>query len=54
MATLHAGSREELLSRRNAEEILKTGAFSRVIFLNGREKPGVVREKVSLEELLNV
>ena len=54
VATLHAGSREELLSRRNAEEILKTGAFSRVIFLNGRENPGVVREKGSLEELLNV
>ncbi len=54
VATLHAASREELLLKRNAEEILRTGAFSKVIFLKGRETPGVVHESISVEELLNV
>ncbi len=53
-ATLHAGSKEELFSKRNIKEILKTGAFAKVIFLKGREAPGIVRESISLKELFDV
>ncbi len=54
VATMHAGSKEELLKRKNIEEILATKAFEKVAFLCGRENPCVVKEICSLGELVSV
>lgn len=51
VATIHADNKEELLCRKNINEILSTRAFERVIFLKGREKPCMVKDICSSEEL---
>ncbi len=51
VATIHADTKEELLSRKNINDILGTGAFEEFVFLSGRDKPCVVKEKLTLEEL---
>ena len=42
IATAHARSKDELLSRPALKRILSTGAFSTIIFLRGRERAGEV------------
>ena len=42
IATAHARSKDELLSRPALKRILSTGAFSTLIFLRGRERAGEV------------
>lgn len=54
IATMHAGSREELLKRANIGEILSTNAFDRIVFLKGREHPGVIDKEYNIGELADV
>lgn len=42
IASIHAGSAEELLRRPQAAAILRTGAFENVALMSGRETPGTV------------
>lgn len=53
VASIHADNREELLRHKNANEILGTQAFNKILFLSGRASPGVVKEEYTLEELCN-
>lgn len=48
IASIHAGNYEELMHRRQAQELLKTGAFSKLIFLKSRTEVGVVDKIISL------
>lgn len=48
IATAHASSREELLSRGGIKKLLNAGAFSRLIFLAGADNPGKL---LSIEEV---
>ncbi len=50
VASIHAGSKQELLSRKNAEEILGTNAFDKIVFLKGREHAGCIKEQYSIQE----
>lgn len=43
IATIHAGSYEELLNRGIANELLSTGAFKTVVTLNTRDKPATIK-----------
>lgn len=47
IATAHASSKKELLSREGIKKLLGVGAFSRLIFLAGAEAPGKL---LSIEE----
>ena len=42
ISSIHAGSVEELIRRRQAVALLETGAFDSVAMLDGHEKPGTV------------
>lgn len=42
IASAHAGSIEELMSRPQTSRLMASGAFKRAVRLSGREKPGVV------------
>lgn len=54
IATMHAGSKAELLQRKNAEKILGSGAFGKVMFLSGRENPGKITINIDSEDLIDV
>lgn len=53
IASIHAGSRRELLSRPLCRRMLETGAFSRVVLLSGRESPGKIAEVMKAGDLLH-
>ena len=42
ISSIHAGSIEELLKRKQAVTLLETGAFGNVAMLNGHDRPGTV------------
>ena len=50
VATLHAHNKEELLSRKIVKNILSTGAFEKIVFLQGRENPCVLNNSFSIGE----
>ncbi|MBE6824012.1 MAG: hypothetical protein E7513_01565 [Ruminococcaceae bacterium] len=51
VATIHADSLENLLSRGITKEILKTNAFSQIVFLHSRENVGKISSIHSLDEI---
>lgn len=53
VCTIHANNKEELLSSKIACELLQTGAFSRVVFLKGREFPGQIACSYETGEMFN-
>lgn len=52
ISTIHAGSLEELLRRKQALSLLETGAFGSVAMLEGHEKPGGIRGVYRAGDLL--
>lgn len=48
LASIHCGSREELQKKPLLDSLLRTGAFHRAIFLQGRQTPGTVIEWMDL------
>lgn len=52
VATLHAGSREQLLRRPQYRALLQTGAFTDVAFLKGRAAPGQVERIEHVDAVL--
>ncbi len=54
VSTIHAGSKEELLSRKNAVALLKTKAFENIVFLKGRESPGEISCSYEIGEIIDV
>lgn len=44
IGTIHAPSWDDLMKRRQAKELLGTGAFSHAVILSSSDKPGEVRE----------
>lgn len=52
VASMHAGNESELLQRRNAKTLISCGAFGKIVFLSGRDSPGIV-ERVIESEALN-
>ncbi|WP_416200883.1 MAG: AAA domain-containing protein [Thermocaproicibacter melissae] len=53
IASIHAGTKEELISRRQVASLLKTGAFQNVVLLRGSGKPGEISEICMAGELLH-
>lgn len=51
IATIHAGSREELRTRAGVRKLLEAGGFSKVVILGGASAPGTVHEVLSADEL---
>jgi len=49
VASIHAGSADELKNRCYFKEIMSTGAFGKIVFLSGRENPGQVVSFVESE-----
>lgn len=54
VSTIHASNKDELLSRKNAIELLSTQAFKNIVFLKGRETPGEIASSYEIGEVLNV
>lgn len=54
IATMHAGSKEELLQRINSKVLLNSGAFGKIMFLSGKDTPGQVKRIYDCEELRSV
>jgi len=50
VATVHAENKEELLSRKSVRGILSTGAFEKVVFLSGRDKPCFINNSYAIED----
>ena len=50
--SIHAGSKEELLRRPQARELLETGAFSAVAMLSSRREPGTLQAWYQAGDLL--
>lgn len=44
IATVHAGSMEELLRKKHILALMNEGAFEKIVFLDGSDKPCTVRE----------
>ena len=53
IVSAHAGSREELLGRRQIRAVLDTGAIETVIILSDPDRPGQLGEVLKSEELMN-
>ena len=53
IASIHAGSAEELGRRRQAVSLLRSGAFSNVVFLRGSQKPGDISQICRAGDLLH-
>ena len=51
--SVHAGSHEDILSRKQLEQLLDTGAFEKVVLLGSKESIGKVRQVYDAGELLN-
>ncbi len=54
ISTIHASSKEELLSRNNAVALLRTKAFENIVFLKGREDPGKISCSYDIGEIIDV
>lgn len=52
IASIHAGSAEELVRRRQASALLETGAFGSVALLSGAARPGKIAEIYRTGDLL--
>ena len=52
IASIHAGSREELMKRKQAVRLLKTGAFGYAALLEGRGRPGRVAKLYRAGDLI--
>jgi len=50
IATIHAENETALFHREGMRELLDTGAFSQLVFLQGNTEPGKIRQIVSLEK----
>ncbi len=50
IATVHAGSYEELMHRSQAKKLLETGAFQTVVILGKPDKPGRIEEIIKLNQ----
>ena len=44
LATVHGDSRDAVFQKPNLRKLLETGAFQRLVFLEGRDAPGRVRQ----------
>lgn len=53
IASIHASTRTELLSRAQGRRLLKTGAFRHAAFFKGRQQPGELKELVETEALFH-
>lgn len=51
IATIHAGSKEELLNKPTMEELIKMGSFEKFIFMERKEGKCVVKYKIGVKEL---
>lgn len=51
IATIHAGSGEEVRRRKNLSALLDTGAFDRLVLLHSRERAGEIRQVIPLTDL---
>lgn len=51
IATIHAGSKEELLRKPHIENLLEEGGFERLIFLEKEDGQCVVKSKMTIREL---
>lgn len=54
IATIHAGSAEEVYRRTSLSALLDTGAFDQLVLLYGRERAGEIRQVVPLKETANL
>ena len=52
IATLHADNENELMRRPIAKSLLKSGAFSSVVFLDSRKNAGQIKSIVSAKKML--
>lgn len=52
ISTIHAGSAEEFLHRKQAVQLLETGAFGTVVFLGERSSPGTITGMCKAGDLL--
>ena len=52
ISSVHAGSFEELVRRKQVRLLLETGAFETVVLLKGRQTPGKIKAVYSAEEVL--
>ena len=52
IASIHAGSPEEFLKKRQAEILMRAGAFQSIAFLKSRREPGMVSEFWKAGDLL--
>ena len=48
IATIHASDKEELFRRRQARELIRTGAFANAVILDGSDRPCRIKEVVPL------
>jgi stage III sporulation protein AA len=53
IASIHAGTREELVSRSQVASLLRTGAFRNVVLLKGSGKPGEISQIYVAGDLLH-
>lgn len=51
VATMHASCSDELRNRAHIKDIIATGAFEKIVFLRGRNNPGIVKASVASEDL---
>ncbi len=49
--TLHASSREDVLSNKSVINLIKTAGIKKIFFLNGPENAGKIKETVRINEL---
>lgn len=54
IATMHAGCKAELLQRKNADKLLCSRAFGKIMFLSGKENPGMINTCVECEDVADV
>lgn len=50
ICTIHADSKEELMKKENIRKILKTGAFSQLVFLSSRKNVGDIKEVLNIDD----
>ncbi len=48
ISTIHASDREELFRRRQARELIRTGAFANAVILDGSDRPCRIKEVIPL------
>ncbi len=53
ISTVHAKDLNDIVSRKTVLEIIKTGGVKRIIFLEGPEKAGKVKETVKCDDIFN-